>query len=134
MIEKTDLLQSLRWLISLDWRGPWVIPQSPALNHMYRPIRRGKKMGIGKDSTAAVYGLILASAVNSAQEIPTVLSGDVALAVFFDLRRRDVDSGLKSLLDACQDVFYENDKQVKHLLICDHGLKTTDTYLFIAAL
>lgn len=130
-ISKIDMFQLHGMGQWFRWLGPWVIPQSPALNHTYKPVVRGRKIGFAKDEKAAAYGLILRSAVNLQAE-PELLTSKVALALLLDLRRRDIDSGLKSLQDALQGHFYENDKQIKWLFVSEHGLKTTDTYLFIA--
>lgn len=44
------------------------------------------------------------------------LKGDVYVGIeMFVKRDRDIDSGLKIVLDFLQGKFYENDKQVKHL-------------------
>lgn len=90
------------------------LPVPPPLNSVYRSTFQGGKPRTYKSKEAKLYQEEIAWRLK--QEKP--LEGQVKLVLFFAFSRdRDIDSGLKVLLDSLSGYLYLDDKQIVELVV-----------------
>jgi len=92
-----------------------ILPWPPSVNHYWGQF--GKRRFIGKRGLAFREAVVQACHEGSVQPLEGRLAVHVALFPP-DLRKRDIDNVLKSLLDACEHAgCYESDSQIDELHI-----------------
>lgn len=90
------------------------LPVPPPLNSVYRSTFQGGKPRTYKSKEAKLYQEEIAWTLK--RETP--LEGPVKLVLFFAFKRdRDIDSGLKVLLDSLSGYLYVDDKQIVELVV-----------------
>lgn len=102
------------------------LPLPPPLNTVYRTTRNGRMY---KSHEAKDYAKDIATQL----ELEEIVLGDISLEIdFFINRDRDIDSGLKVLLDALQDVLYKNDSQITVLNVTKQKvIKGDEPFCFV---
>lgn len=103
------------------------LPYPPSVNRLYHVGKKNFYKGKRGYTYDAAVKWILRDI-----KCPTFI-GAVSLKVWLypqDSRRRDIDSGLKALLDGLQGIMFNNDSQVKQLYVemCERVPKGSTAY------